>query len=71
MPASPVVKMRARANERPKRLTEAEKAERREKREKSKMAVPMWIVIALFVILVGSSIVQVYFNVVSTPSLTD
>ncbi|EPY30689.1 hypothetical protein STCU_00139 [Strigomonas culicis] len=71
MPASPVTKMRARANQAPKRLSKEEKDKIKEEREKKKTAIPKWLVWFMFFLLVGSTLVQTYFVLTSSPKLTE
>lgn len=71
MPASPVTRMRVRGQQNAKRLTEEEKLRRREEREKKQTAVPTWLIWFMVFVLVGSSVVQIYFSVVASPKMKD
>ncbi|CBZ27577.1 conserved hypothetical protein [Leishmania mexicana MHOM/GT/2001/U1103] len=71
MPASAVARMRARSRQNQERLTEDEKLRRREERENKKSVVPQWLVWSMIVIVVGSSLVNLYFSVTQSPKMAD
>ncbi|CAJ1009069.1 hypothetical protein Q4I28_004383 [Leishmania naiffi] len=62
-----IAKMRARSRQQPVRLSDEEKLKRREERENKKSAIPKWLVWSMLVIVVGSSLVNIYFSVVQSP----
>ncbi|KAK7200446.1 hypothetical protein NESM_000099000 [Novymonas esmeraldas] len=71
MPSPAVAKMRARSRSNLPRLTEEEKLRRREERENKKSAIPQWLVWSMIAIVVGSSLVNMYFSVVQSPKMSD
>ncbi|AYU79340.1 hypothetical protein, conserved [Leishmania donovani] len=71
MPTSAVARMRARSRQSQQRLTEDEKLRRREERENKKSAVPQWLIWSMIVIVVGSSLVNIYFSVAQSPKMKD
>ncbi|SYZ66420.1 hypothetical_protein (plasmid) [Leishmania braziliensis MHOM/BR/75/M2904] len=62
-----IAKMRARSRQQPVRLSDEQKLKRREERENKKSAIPKWLVWSMLVIVVGSSLVNIYFSVVQSP----
>ncbi|CCW63468.1 unnamed protein product [Phytomonas sp. EM1] len=69
MPASPIAKMRARANQPIRRLSEMEKQQRRQEAEKRRSKVPRYAVLVFSFLLVGSIFVEIYFYVLSSPRI--
>ncbi|KAG5477400.1 hypothetical protein CUR178_05103 [Leishmania enriettii] len=71
MPSAAVAKMRARSRQNQPRLTEEEKLKRREERELNRSKVPQWLAWSMIVIVIGSSLVNIYLSVVHSPKMTD
>lgn len=79
MPLSPQQRMKLSANKQDSGITlsEVEKAARRTEREEKSVikkdeggALPQWVVVAVAVIILGSVVTQLYFQLVTSPSMS-
>ncbi|CAD2217137.1 hypothetical protein AGDE_01695 [Angomonas deanei] len=67
----PSMKIRERAKHQPTRLSDKQKELLKEKRQKKQNAIPTWLIWFMMFVVVGSVFVQMYFSIVSSPSMSD
>lgn len=70
MPASPVVRMRAKNVKAMQRRSAEEKEKEKERREKKQAALPRALIWFMVIIILGSTFVQLYYTV-TAPHLAD
>lgn len=76
MPGTPTQRMRASAKKidnaiASPRISEEEKERRKLEKEEKGSAVAPWIVGLLLFVVLGSSVVQIFFSIQSSPSMSD
>eukprot|EP00331_Platyophrya_macrostoma_P030230 CAMPEP_0176440884 /NCGR_PEP_ID=MMETSP0127-20121128/20851_1 /TAXON_ID=938130 /ORGANISM="Platyophrya macrostoma, Strain WH" /LENGTH=78 /DNA_ID=CAMNT_0017825523 /DNA_START=56 /DNA_END=292 /DNA_ORIENTATION=- len=75
MPLSPTQRMKLSAKKidsaiAAPRVSDDEKKRREKEKEEAKSAVPQWVVGMLLFVIVGSSLVQIFFSIQNSPSMS-
>eukprot|EP00331_Platyophrya_macrostoma_P031931 CAMPEP_0176438426 /NCGR_PEP_ID=MMETSP0127-20121128/19274_1 /TAXON_ID=938130 /ORGANISM="Platyophrya macrostoma, Strain WH" /LENGTH=78 /DNA_ID=CAMNT_0017822369 /DNA_START=75 /DNA_END=311 /DNA_ORIENTATION=- len=75
MPLSPTQRMKLSAKKidsaiAAPRVSDDEKKRREKEKEEAKSAVPQWVVGLLLFVIVGSSLVQIFFSIQNSPSMS-
>lgn len=76
MPGTPTQRMRASAKKvesaiAAPRLAEEEKERRKKEKEEKQASVAPWVVGLLLFVVLGSSVVQIFFSIQNSPSMSD